>query len=1021
MSFSTFLSQIRRSVWAISDKDVVGWLPQINNWLSGIVVAETPELKPLAAAVVSDTDFNTRRHSSFDDAAPGSTAVVSVVGPMMKYGDWCSYGTDELAAQISEAANHKNISSVIIQFDTGGGTTDSVVPLIDAINQCKQNGKPTIAFCHSALSAGYRVACECDMIIASNEMAEFGSIGVFVRFPDSREFYAEQGIKFVEVYAPESGDKNAPYLEALEGNVELLQSEVLSPYAKNFGAAVKAARPNLDISTDGILSGRVFYAKSDVHDCKKNGLIDKIGNLEFAAKEARRLSKSNRTTNKSINNQIHSTMNKNETPILASMLGHDLEANSEGQYTISADEVDVLMTTYTEKTKKPLQFRGVSFEEDGSLVLTESKVRQIEAHFSNMYYQASQNQQTPKFEDSDAYKQQLQRIAELEAQNAQLANEPEDVKLANKLNDAGKSAANAAVKFLVSQTGINTVDESHPWNQAAVAIAQGNRQMAQFYNMYGSSGLTITQLQDELGAFHMADEQTISDFLYPLDDLSTVFPWRSTGIKDELPSLALFVGEFLQPRNSEWAKKGSFEIQADTIKVKNWQVSHGYTAAEMWSFIESWIASKTKGTDPFQESLVQYFTNKMLEKIANEKRVNATRGVFLTPIAGEAGRAINAMDGLFVNLMRLIADFRILVHRIGKGDYQLVDTTGLPNQNHVYYKRQQLIKCIPADLRDAFNWNVYMSKEDIREYNRFLKEVVAVNPNYSDVEKAESYDNFTNIGLPHWTNGLIVITLPKNILQGYREKSDDNRLYFQKDKRDTNVFMDGGYVIAPVLSGYKYNSYAELVASGGERQRIFTNGEFGAFTAIPAIADDTTPSVLLHNVIETVDNTGATAITGFDDAVIGQFIHLIGGSNVNPATIAAAAANFKGVVSDITFNAGVTAKFLVTAVDEFTLVALFENGSEGAIMFDIDDKTPDVGGATLFITNPDNTAATAITDFEGAANGVPFKVLGGGGANASTIAKADKFSEINATWTGNEGEEIVLQRRNDGKFVETLI
>jgi hypothetical protein len=51
-------------------------------------------------------------------------------------------------------------------------------------------------------------------------------------------------------------------------------------------------------------------------------------------------------------------------------------------------------------------------------------------------------------------------------------------------------------------------------------------------------------------------------------------------------------------------------------------------------------------------------------------------------------------------------------------------------------------------------------------------------------------------------------------------------------------------------------------------------------------ADDTTPSVSGGNVFTTSANTGATAITSFDDATQGQFLIIIGGSNTNSSTIA---------------------------------------------------------------------------------------------------------------------------------------
>ena len=58
--------------------------------------------------------------------------------------------------------------------------------------------------------------------------------------------------------------------------------------AREFQQAVKSHRPNLDDKVDGILNGRMFFAK----DALKYGLIDAIGNRDAATEEVRRLAAS---------------------------------------------------------------------------------------------------------------------------------------------------------------------------------------------------------------------------------------------------------------------------------------------------------------------------------------------------------------------------------------------------------------------------------------------------------------------------------------------------------------------------------------------------------------------------------------------------------------------------------------------------------------------------------------------------------------------------------------------------------
>ena len=61
---------------------------------------------------------------------------------MLKYGTMCSYGTTEIAAVIKQAVSAPNISSIILDMDSGGGAVDAIAPLVDAIAEAKAAGKP---------------------------------------------------------------------------------------------------------------------------------------------------------------------------------------------------------------------------------------------------------------------------------------------------------------------------------------------------------------------------------------------------------------------------------------------------------------------------------------------------------------------------------------------------------------------------------------------------------------------------------------------------------------------------------------------------------------------------------------------------------------------------------------------------------------------------------------------------------------------------------------------------------------
>ena len=223
----------------------------------------------------------------FSDAPQDSVAVIGLQGSMLKYGSYCSYGTTEVAEMVNQAADSPQISGILLDIDSGGGSVDAIAPLIDAIQYAQKKKKCVVAYCDLCASAAYYVACYCDEIIASNTISsEFGSIGVMMSFPDYAKYYEKDGIKVHTIYSNLSSYKNAPFEAAKEGKYDAIKTEELDPLARGFQEAVKSRRGSkLNLEMEGIIAGRMFYA----NDAKKNGLIDSVGTREFALGRVREL------------------------------------------------------------------------------------------------------------------------------------------------------------------------------------------------------------------------------------------------------------------------------------------------------------------------------------------------------------------------------------------------------------------------------------------------------------------------------------------------------------------------------------------------------------------------------------------------------------------------------------------------------------------------------------------------------------------------------------------------------------
>ena len=299
-------SQIYRGLWAMHPGQAMSQgatIQQLMNrdWAGSDQTEDLDKTRgrsALPVAVISAAGHLFSGSESFDKVPQGSTAVIPLKGTMLKYGTMCTYGTEEIAGQILEAGSHRNISSVIIDIDSGGGAVDAVAPIVQSIIKIRNEAKkPVVASADLCASAAMWAASACTRIVANNEIsAEFGSIGVMMSFMDIIPYYEKEGFKFHSIYAPESDYKNKPFQLALEGKYEEIQNEELSPLAISFQNAIKANRGSkLNLEVPGLLNGRMFFAKNDKDNslnAKEVGLIDEVGTFDLAVRLARDLARS---------------------------------------------------------------------------------------------------------------------------------------------------------------------------------------------------------------------------------------------------------------------------------------------------------------------------------------------------------------------------------------------------------------------------------------------------------------------------------------------------------------------------------------------------------------------------------------------------------------------------------------------------------------------------------------------------------------------------------------------------------
>ncbi len=279
MKVNPIIQDIYRGEWLLDAHSISSYAPIISKILSG----EEVIFEKSTASLLMVADKSGKRLRANEDGEiqipPGSVATVSMFGPTVKHGGFCTYGADEIAGALRFANEHKNIKGIIFNIDGPGGAVAAIGPVLQF---AKEKKKPVVGIVDAAYSLHYWTAVSvCDVILADNDVsAGVGSVGVVLSFIDSKPVMEEKGYVFHEIYPKESQHKNEAFRLALEGKYDLIKEEHLSPIAKKFQAAVRAGRPNLK-EEPGVLTGKTFHAELAI----ELGMIDAIGSMKDAREQ----------------------------------------------------------------------------------------------------------------------------------------------------------------------------------------------------------------------------------------------------------------------------------------------------------------------------------------------------------------------------------------------------------------------------------------------------------------------------------------------------------------------------------------------------------------------------------------------------------------------------------------------------------------------------------------------------------------------------------------------------------------
>jgi len=204
----------------------------------------------------------------------GSTAVIPVVGPMSKYGGWQGASTLRARATLRAAIASDAVDSIMMYFDSPGGTVAGSLDFAMDIRQASQI-KPVFAYGSDLLaSAAYKAASQAGKVFA-NEAALIGSIGVMSALVDSKQLYTRMG---VTVYPVTSGGVKGMGMPgtAITPDHRAYQQSLIDQMANQFVNTVAMGRGMQPAAVQKLADGKMHTAA----DAAKLGLIDGVMALD---------------------------------------------------------------------------------------------------------------------------------------------------------------------------------------------------------------------------------------------------------------------------------------------------------------------------------------------------------------------------------------------------------------------------------------------------------------------------------------------------------------------------------------------------------------------------------------------------------------------------------------------------------------------------------------------------------------------------------------------------------------------
>lgn len=261
----------RLPVWCVDPVEGLAQVRAYRQWAAGVGVS--------ASRINSAPPAPSHALPTMTEPARGGRVIarIPVRGLMLKGSvpGWLGTSTTQLRQEVRKAAADPNVSGILLDVFSGGGSSLGQADLVADVRQAARRKPVWTQIEDWGASAAYYLAAATDAVYANNNDARVGSIGTMLAVEDLSGMAEKLGIR-VELFT--TGPLKAagfPGTSLTDEHRADFQDWV-NGIQTGFDAAVKKGRGLSAGELDAVRTGGMFFAQ----DARQKKLIDGVRSLE---------------------------------------------------------------------------------------------------------------------------------------------------------------------------------------------------------------------------------------------------------------------------------------------------------------------------------------------------------------------------------------------------------------------------------------------------------------------------------------------------------------------------------------------------------------------------------------------------------------------------------------------------------------------------------------------------------------------------------------------------------------------